>query len=178
MQSRPGEGLGDFTFAERRAERFEACDDMAYELRELVDRFGELDQGVRPGFVDSCGPGRDSRGLNGERPGGLSERPGSSGLQFEDGNPFDRLIVRPAVRTDPGRPGVFEANLLAKQGDLLSEPINSSGQAGTSVDAVGRPAASGRQRVMSQRYGANYARPNGPRPADWQRDLVLRTLRR
>ena len=34
-------------------EKFEPLHDVAHELRELIDRLAELDQGVRPFFIDS-----------------------------------------------------------------------------------------------------------------------------
>ena len=45
VKSRASQDLCDLAFAERRAQGLESLDDVADEVRELVDRLSELDQG-------------------------------------------------------------------------------------------------------------------------------------
>ena len=56
VKSGPSEDLRDLAFAERRTEDFEALNDIADEVRELVDRLSELHQRGRADLIDSLQP--------------------------------------------------------------------------------------------------------------------------
>jgi|TARA_B100001964_G_scaffold39812_1_gene43539 hypothetical protein len=142
--------LCDFAFTERRAERLESLDDIADEVRELVDGLSESDQGCVPGLVDSLQPGGYGCWFYEEDLGGLGERPCPSGFEFEDGHSFDRGVVWSAVRIDLGHASVLDAEFLTEQLDLLIESVVFGGKAYSSVGAVGGPAPGASDGVVSQ----------------------------
>ena len=88
VKSRPSQNLRNLAFAERRAQGLESLDDVADEVRELVDWLSELDQGVIAILVDSLQPGGYGRRFDEEGLGGLGKRPCPSRFESEDGHTF------------------------------------------------------------------------------------------
>ena len=104
---------------------------------------------------------------SGPGPAGLA--PGS--LEFQDGHPFGRGVVWPASRIDPGKPSVLDSEFLAEQLSLLLELVVVGGQSDAGVGAVGGPAASRYDRVVSQGNGVQDGGLDVPRPSGRKRDV-------
>jgi len=68
-------GTGDLHLAQGWTEPLELLHDVADEVRELVDRLGELDQRGNAGLVDAFEPGGDGTGLDEEDAGSLGDSP-------------------------------------------------------------------------------------------------------
>jgi len=150
VQPRSGEDLRNLAFAERRAQCFEALDDVPDEIREPIDGLPELDEGSVSFFVNPLQPRGDGLGLDEEDLGGLGKRPSSGRLEFEDGHAFGGGVVWPTARVELGHPRVRDADLLVKEFDLLLEPVALGGKAHPGVDAVGGPASGAGDGVVGQ----------------------------
>jgi len=171
VKSCPGEHLRDLSLAKGRAQRLESLDDVADEVRELVDRLSELDQGVVAIFVDSLQPGGYGRWFDEEGLGGLGKRPCPSGFEFEDGHAFGGGVVWFTVRVDSGHASVFDAEFLTEELGLLLESVVLGCKANASVDAVGGPAPGAGDGVVSQRNDVDDCRADGIRPSRRQRNV-------
>jgi len=141
VQACPGQNLCELGLAKGRAQGFESLDDMADEVRELVDRLPELHQGRAAVLVDPSQPGCDRLGLDEECAGSLGKRPPSGSLQLEDGHSLDSGVVRTALWVGLGEPSILDAELLTEPSYLLPELVVVSSRAHRRVDAVGSPAA-------------------------------------
>jgi hypothetical protein len=124
MQTSAAERLGDLGLSEGRAEHAELLDDVGDEVGELVHGSVDLDDRGRSFFVEASHP----RGYGGRRDveavGGLVQRPSSSGAEFENGEPFPRLVVGPVVSRHPEHAGVLDADLLGEQGHFLAQTLD------------------------------------------------------
>lgn len=78
-----GKQVGDSFLAHDRTEDLEALDNVADELGELVDGFGQLDQGRVAILVRALEPGSDGFRFQEESLGGLGEIPCAGGFEFK-----------------------------------------------------------------------------------------------
>ena len=81
---------------------------MAHEVRELVDGFRQLKEGIGPLLVNASHPrghgcGRDEHGS-----GGLGLVPAACGPEFQDGHAIRGRIVRTPVRCNLGHAGILD----------------------------------------------------------------------
>ena len=155
VKSRPREELRDLALTERRAQGLESLDDVPDEVRESVEWLSELDEGGISLLVDPLQPRGDGCRPDEEGLGGLGKRPSADGLEFKDGHAFGGRIVWPSARIELGHASVLDADLLAKEFDLLLEPVALGRKAYTGIDAVAGPATGARNGVVRQRDDVN-----------------------
>ena len=62
-------------------------------------------------------------GVTSSRSRGLSLRPASRRAQLQDREPFDRRVVRPALRRDALHPRVLDSDLFTEKRDLASKAV-------------------------------------------------------
>jgi hypothetical protein len=119
MKTSSSQYLGDFHFPQAGAQPFEPLNDVANEIRETVNRHGELYQGIRAFFIDTLDPRSDrSRGYV-EPTSRLFEVPAACGSEFQDCHPLCGWVMGTPTWTHPSHTGIFDANLLAEQSHLL-----------------------------------------------------------
>jgi hypothetical protein len=113
-QMEPGsaEHLSDLLLPQHGAENLQPLDEVANVVGELVDGQGSLHEGLGSCLVDSPNPGTDRIRSDQEGPGGLFQRPGSGGSEFEDGHSLGGRIVRPPGGSHLVHPGVLDPKLL------------------------------------------------------------------
>jgi hypothetical protein len=105
------------------AEELEAFHEVSDELGKAIDRFGQLDECIRPFLVEPRRPrgNREWAHLKDSRR--LGERPTANGAELEDGQSRRRRVVGSSVRLDLLHASILDADLLAQQLDLLSKPV-------------------------------------------------------
>ena len=81
------------------------------QVREAVDRLGELERRVGAVLVDPPEPARDGGRSNGEDVGRLLLVPAPGRLQREDRQPVSRWVVRSLGRRDPGPACILDLTL-------------------------------------------------------------------
>ena len=121
--ARQAEHLGDFLLPQHGAENLQPLDEVANEVGELVDGQGSLHEGLGSCLVDSPNPGADRIRSDQEGLGGLLQRPGSGGSEFEDGHSLGGRIVRPPGWSHLVHPGVLDPKLLLTQGQFVLETV-------------------------------------------------------
>ncbi len=84
MQSCPAQRLGDLDLAHGGAQDFQTLHDVADEVRELIHRLTQLQQGIGALIIDAFHPGCNGGRCDEEGVGGLFERPASGGTKLED----------------------------------------------------------------------------------------------
>src|SRR4029434_674913 len=99
-----------------------------------------------------------------EAVGGLVERRSSSGAEFENGESFSRLVVRPVVSGDARHAGVLDADLLGEQGDFLAQALDLGLEADPSAAVFRGPAARGDEGEPGQGEDVKDGRTNLTRP--------------
>ena len=176
MKSRAGQHLRDLSFAEQRACQLEVLDDVAHEVRELVDRLANLDERIWAILVDALQPGGYGRWFDEKSACRLCQRPASRRFELEDGHSFGGRVVWTSPWIDPGNSGVLDADLLADEGDFLPEPIVLGGQPDPSVDAVGRPAAGCYDSVVGQGNDVDDGGSDAVGPAGGQWDICRNVI--
>jgi hypothetical protein len=108
-----------WTFAERAARGARA-----YEVREAVDRDGELDQRGGSALVYALHPGSNRLGTDEKGLRCLFERPTTSSLEFQYRK--RGTIVGAMVGRNAGHAGILNAQLLPKQDILFLMPLSIS----------------------------------------------------
>jgi len=100
---------------------------------------------------------------------GLGQGPAACRPKLEDGEPFDRRVVRPSLRRDPEHAGVLDSGFLLEQSDLLTETFVFGLEADPRVPVVGRPATGRGDRSLGQRDGMDDRRADalGPLVGQW-----------
>ena len=123
VQSCPAQRLGDLDLAHGGAQGFKTLRNVADEVRELVHRLTQLQQGIGSVFIDAFQP-RCNRGRRDEEGiGRLFERPASRSTKLEDRHTLKGAVMRPPLRRDLRYAEVLDAELFAQQSALFVEPF-------------------------------------------------------
>ncbi len=123
VQPGAGQEVRDPARAQGGADRSKLLDEVRDALWEAVHGLRDLEEGVGTAVIEAAGPGRDREWGDEEPPGGLRSGPAAGGPKGEDRQPLDRWVVRAPLGGETGHPGILDADLFYKEGDLLEEAV-------------------------------------------------------
>jgi len=150
MEPSPAKHLGDLGLAQPRAHYLEPLHEVADQVRELVDRLLQSQQGVRPLFIDPRHPCRHGGERQGEAIRGLLRRPTASSPHLEDRHALEWRVEGSPVRMEPCHPGVLDAELLLEKGQRLLQAVDLGLRPGPVLRIVGGPGHHDREGVVAE----------------------------
>ena len=141
-----------------------AMHDDTHEVGKPIHRHRHPHERLLPLFVEPPHPRRDRRRRQQKRPRGLRRAPAASRAEPQDREPLVSGMPRTLLSRNAREPRVLDADLLAKQRDLLLEPVDAAAQPHACEAAVCAPRARPRERDVRQRgelhdRGARHLRP-------------------
>ena len=119
----------------------------------------------RPSLQRRTDTRRDGRRRNEKSPRRLSQRPAPCGAQFQDCEPFDRRVVRPALSGEQLPAGIFDAEFLLEQRDLLLEAFVLGLESDARVEVMLGPTLRDGERGAGHRHGVDDRRAHAAGPA-------------
>ncbi len=158
MQASAAQRLSHPHLAHGRAERLEALDGIADEIRELVDRLAQLHQCLRSSLVKTFHPRGNRGSAHEKRIGSPLKRPAACTAQLKDGHPLGGRITRPPLGSDPRHAAILDANLFGPKGKFLQQSVVLGLQLQPSVRAAHGPAARVHRGVLGQRDDVQHRR--------------------
>jgi hypothetical protein len=166
MKVNTPEDFGDLAGAACGSQHLQLPNEVIDELGETIHGLRNLDESVRTFIVQPLHPRGNGQRRHEKPPRGLGLGPAPSGSQLEDREPFNRRVVRSALRWEALHPGVLDADLLMEERQLGSQTLVLGAQPHLGVEGALEVATGGRRGDSRHRHRLEYrgADEAGPVP--------------